>query len=129
MGERAELWAVLIGIGIALIVGAIYWYRDKCPKCDRRSWKKELRAKKIDGSERKVTVYDPNQGSRTETRARFRVLYGCRHCGYRFRRTEERTISSSGGGQYYGGPSDSVSRQSAPTSGHKGGGEQIGRKY
>lgn len=130
MGEETECWAPLVAFGILLIILVINRYRDKCPECGSRFWKIERKAEKIPGSEHKATVYnDPNQGPRTETRASFDVVYDCRHCGYRFRRTEERTISSSGSGQYYGGPSGSASRQSPPTSGHKGGGEQIGRKY
>ena len=124
MGERAELWAVLAGIGIALIAGAILWYRDKCPKCNRRSWREEIEAERIPGSEHKATTMtDANQGPRTEIRARFRVLYGCRHCGHRFRKTEARTISSSSSGPYYSGSGsyDSSSRRSQPTGATKQG--------
>jgi predicted Zn-ribbon and HTH transcriptional regulator len=92
MGERAELWAVLAGIGLALIFVAIYLYRDRCPKCGHHFWREEIKAERIPGSEHKATTMtDANQGTRTEIRARFRVLYQCRHCGYRFRKTEART--------------------------------------
>jgi hypothetical protein len=128
MGECDGLWIVWVGIGIALIV-AIRWYLDRCPECGCRSWKQEIKAERIPGSEHKVTTMtDPNQGPRTEIRAQFRVWYGCRHCELEFWETETRTISSTDSGPYYDSGSGLGGRQGAPTPGAKSG-ERIGWKH
>jgi len=75
MGERAELWALLVGIGIALIAGAIHLYRDKCPKCDRRSWREEIEAERIPRSEHKATTMTALCANMSETTLLRKLVY------------------------------------------------------
>jgi ribosomal protein L37E len=98
MGEN---WGLLIALAFAAffivvaIVGTIRKLLSKCPRCGCKSWKVQTGEEKIPGSEETVEYMpSPHEGLRRETRAKFRVTYRCRHCGYELSETQTRIIRS-----------------------------------